>query len=301
MTITATSPSRPPGFRPQGPGVVRRTARLAWLWLLIAGIALFEGVRQALIDTQNPNFLPSLLLLGAVVVPASFVTFIYQRRLPYDVSAGTLVAVAFFGGIVGGITAGVLEYSTLRRLGTLPMVAVGVIEELSKLLAPLAVLLLTRHRRPADGLLVGVASGAGFAVLETMGYAFVVLIQSQGNLQAVQGLLLIRGVLSPAAHMTWTGLTAAALWQAAAQHWRAPAVLRFVAVFAVAAGLHTAWDSLHGTTSYVVLSVISLSLLLYTAHRLHVAAHRAAADAFPLEPTSAAWRRHAEAEAADRA
>ena len=107
------------------------------------------------------------------MVPASFVTFIYQRRLPYDVSAGTLVAVAFFGGIVGGITAGVLEYSTLRRLGTLPMVAVGVIEELSKLLAPLAVLLLTRHRRPADGLLVGVASGAGFAVLETMGYAFV--------------------------------------------------------------------------------------------------------------------------------
>ena len=52
--------------------------------------------------------------------------------------------------------------------------------------------------------------------------------------------------------MTWTGLTAAALWQAAAQHWRAPAVLRFVAVFAVAAGLHTAWDSLAATPGYVV-------------------------------------------------
>ena len=42
-----------------------------------------------------------------------------------------------------------------------------------------------RYRRPADGLPIGVASGAGLAVLETMGYSFVTLILSHGDLSAV--------------------------------------------------------------------------------------------------------------------
>src|ERR671929_167011 len=94
------------------------------------------------------------------------------------------------------------------------------------------VLVLRRHRHPADGLLLGVACGAGFAVLETMGYAFVVLVQSGGDVGAVQQVLFLRGVLSPAAHMAWTGLAAAALFTAAAAGWGARALLRFSAVLA---------------------------------------------------------------------
>jgi RsiW-degrading membrane proteinase PrsW (M82 family) len=61
-----------------------------------------------------------------------------------------------------------------------------------------------------------------------MGYAFVVLIQSQGNLAVVEEVLLVRGVLSPAAHMAWTGLTAAALWRAAERGWTVRAIGGFV-------------------------------------------------------------------------
>lgn len=49
-----------------------------------------------------------------------------------------------------------------------------------------------------------------------MGYAFVVLIASKGNIGAVEQTLLLRGLLSPAGHMAWTGLVCAAIWQAAA-------------------------------------------------------------------------------------
>ena len=86
------------------------------------------------------------------------------------------------------------------------LIAVGLIEETAKLIVPALLLLLGRYRRPADGLLIGVASGAGFAVLETMGYGFVVLIISHGNLSAVDGVLMTRGLLSPAAHADLTGL-----------------------------------------------------------------------------------------------
>ena len=249
--------------------------RLSWLWILVLGVGLFEAVRHAIIDTGNPNLVPALILLGAAVVPASFVSFLFQRRLPYDISGGMVMAFALVGGVIGIVTASVLEYQTLRRLGTLPMLGVGLVEETAKLLVPLVVLLFTRYTRREDGLLVGVAAGAGFAVLETMGYAFVVLVQSQGNLSAVDGVLVLRGLLSPAAHMAWTGLTAAALWEAADRGWRGRPVLRFVVAFAIAVALHTAWDSASATPVYVTLAAISLILLAVTVHRMH---HRALSD-----------------------
>ena len=203
--------------------------RWSWLLVLLVGGALFELVRGAIVGTGNPNLVPALILLGAAVIPTAFVVFIAGRRLVFAVSGGTVMLTALVGGVIGVVAAGLLEYGTLRRLGTLLMLGVGLIEEFGKLLVPAAVLLLVRrNRHPADGLLLGVASGAGFAVLETMGSAFGVLIKSSGNLAVVDNVLFLRGILSPAAHMTWTGLAAAALWYAAAQGWRAAALLRFL-------------------------------------------------------------------------
>jgi protease PrsW len=238
------------------------------LVVLVVGIALFLAVLRTLVVTQNPNLVPSLILLGAAVIPAAFVTFVRARRLEFGIGGGAVALIALVGGVVGVVAAGMLEFDTLQRLGFMPMLAVGVIEEAAKLIAPVVVLVATRHRHPADGLLAGVASGAGFAALETMGYAFVVLIQSQGNLAVVEEVLLVRGVLSPAAHMAWTGLTAAALWRAAERGWTGRAIGGFVGVFVVAVLLHTAWDSIGGTVTYVILAVISLTLLAVTTHRL---------------------------------
>jgi RsiW-degrading membrane proteinase PrsW (M82 family) len=248
--------------------------RWSWLVVLLVGGGLFELVRRAIVDTGNPNFVPALILLGAAVVPASFVTFIAGRRLVFAVSSGTVMVTALVGGVIGVVTAGVLEYSTLRRLGALPMVGVGLIEEFAKLIVPAALLLVVRHNRhPADGLLLGVACGAGFAVLETMGYAFVVLIQSRGNLTVVDDVLFVRGLLSPAAHMAWTALAAAALWRAAAEHWHSAAVARFLGTYVLVVALHTAWDLAGSTVTYLVLAVVSLALLAVTSHRL-AAPHR---------------------------
>jgi RsiW-degrading membrane proteinase PrsW (M82 family) len=243
--------------------------RWAWLVVLVGGVLLFEIVRRVLVKTENPNLVPSLILLGAAVAPATFVTFVLGRRLPFDISAGAIAAVAVLSGVIGVVTAGLLEYDTLRDLGVLPMVAVALIEESAKLIVPAILLVvLHRYRRPADGLLVGVAAGAGFAALETMGYAFVTLISSRGNIGAVDSVLLLRGLLSPAAHMAWTGLTAAALWHAADRGWKSGPVLRFVAVFALAVALHATWDSAGTIPVYVVLAAISLALLTWFAHQL---------------------------------
>jgi RsiW-degrading membrane proteinase PrsW (M82 family) len=258
------------------------TRRHAWMPLLAGGVGLFALLRHALISTQNPNLLPSLILVGAAVVPAAFLAFLYGRRLAYSVSGGVLALTALVGGVVGVVVAGSLEYRTLVRLGTLPMSVVGLAEETAKLLVPAGLLLVARYRRPANGLLIGVASGAGFAALETMGYAFVALIRSGGNLAVVDGTLVLRGLLSPAAHMTWTGLTAAALWHAASRGWHVRPVAHFVVVFLATVGLHAAWDSIGTFVGYTVISAISLALLYATTHGLAVAAR----DAAPPAPAS---------------
>jgi RsiW-degrading membrane proteinase PrsW (M82 family) len=245
--------------------------RWSWVLVLVVGVALYESVRSAVFHTGNPNLVPALILLGAAVVPAAFVAFVAGRRLVFDIGAGPVALTALVGGVIGVVAAGLLEYRTLRTLSVAPVVAVGLIEEAAKLIVPAAILLLWRgHRHPADGLLLGVACGAGFAILETMGYAFVALIQSGGNLAVVQQVLFLRGVLSPAAHMAWTGLTTAALFTAAAQHWHARAVGRFVVVFLVVAGLHATWDALapKGWMYDLAVAAVSLAWLTWTAHRL---------------------------------
>ena len=153
-------------YAPARPGVRRH----AWIAVLVGGVALFLAVERTLVATQNPNFVPSAILLGAAIVPAAFLTFVYGRRLPYDVSPPVVLTAAFLGGIIGTVVAGTLEFDAQRDLGFLPMVGVGLIEETSKLIIPLAVLIFfARYRKQADGLLIGVAAGAGFAALETMG------------------------------------------------------------------------------------------------------------------------------------
>jgi RsiW-degrading membrane proteinase PrsW (M82 family) len=263
MSAIAPSAVRPPA-RPFA-------RRYAWVAVLVVGAGLFVAVERTLVDTQNPNFVPSAILLGAAIVPAAFLTFVYGRRLTYHVGLPLVAAAAFFGGVIGTVVAGTLEYDTRRDLGFLPMVGVGLIEETSKLLIPLAVLLLlVRNRMPhtrADGLLLGVAAGAGFAALETMGYAFTSLLESRGSITDTVDVLLLRGVMSPAGHMAWTGITAAALFAAAEAGWSRRRVGQFVLAFVLAVALHTAWDSQSSLAGTAVVAVISLGVLGWTVHQ----------------------------------
>jgi RsiW-degrading membrane proteinase PrsW (M82 family) len=252
-------------YAPARPGVRRH----AWIAVLVVGVALFLAVERTLVATQNPNFVPSAILLGAAIVPAAFLTFVYGRRLPYDVSPPVVLTAAFLGGIIGTVVAGTLEFDAQRDLGFLPMVGVGLIEETSKLIIPLAVLVFfARYRKQADGLLIGVAAGAGFAALETMGYAFVTLIQSKGSITDTVDVLLLRGIMSPAGHMAWTGISATALYAAAESGWSGRRVGGLLGAFVLAVALHTAWDSQKSLIGTAIVAVVSLVALGWTVHRI---------------------------------
>ncbi|WP_214405828.1 hypothetical protein [Pseudonocardia lacus] len=84
MTRHASAPGHPPLPPPvRAPSGLRRHG---WLAVLVVGAALFYAVVRTMVGTDNPNFVPSAILLGAAVTPAALVAFVYGRRLPYRVS-----------------------------------------------------------------------------------------------------------------------------------------------------------------------------------------------------------------------
>jgi RsiW-degrading membrane proteinase PrsW (M82 family) len=245
-----------------------------WFRLFVGGALLFFGAEQALKFTRNPNLIPTVLLLGAFVVPVAFVAFFYGQERAVDksvhVEAPLNIAAAcfFIGGVIGVLTAGFVEYATLTKLTISSLFIVALIEESVKLIFPIAIYIRGRYRSEADGLLFGVASGMGFAALETMGYGLVALIESQGNVGVVQEILLIRGLLSPAGHAAWTGLICAVLWHQRERTGRSfnPSIIW---VFALAVVLHALWDIAGSSQQafisypgYAIIGGISLMLLI---------------------------------------
>jgi protease PrsW len=235
--------------------------RRSWLHTLAYGLGLYVVVTAATAATDNVHLVPSVLMLGALLVPVTFVVYVFERL---DVGVDLLPSLAtcfVVGGLVGTAAAALLEYETLRGLGVLPMLAVGLIEESVKLAIPLVLFVRKRFLDPSAGLLFGVAAGMGFASFESMGYGLVELIQSHGRLGPTETLLAVRGLASPAGHAAWTGLVCAALWRARARGPRARAWTPVVAAFCVAVLLHTLWDLTDSSALRVGVAAVSIALL----------------------------------------
>ncbi|MFC1894152.1 PrsW family intramembrane metalloprotease [Chloroflexota bacterium] len=256
------------------PAMKLRFFNQRWFQILFGGIVLFIITEEAFRITANPNYFPTLILLGAFTVPVAFVTYFYEHVRDRDISLPLLTTCFLVGGVLGLIAAGILEYGTLRNLGVLGLFGVGLIEESVKLIFPIAMYIGWKYRHEADGLLFGVAAGMGFAALETMGYGLVSLIQSRGDVGTLQQVLLIRGLLSPAGHAAWTGFVCAIIWHEREKKGRGILSFATIGAFVLAVVLHALWDiinSIGGQTTNqfiiilignIVIAAISLFLII---------------------------------------
>jgi RsiW-degrading membrane proteinase PrsW (M82 family) len=239
--------------------------RRRWFQILVGGLILLCLVESTLVATQDLNYVPSVLLLGAFLVPVAFLTYLYERLPQWEVPLPSLAVCFVWGGVLGTVVAGTLEYDLLRSLGVFALLGVGLIEESAKLIFPLIFYFLGRYRSEGAGILLGVSTAMGFAALETMGYGFTTLLQAGGNLGALDEVLFARGLTSPAGHAAWTGLVCAVLWRERAKAGHAVVNAKVVGAFATAVVLHALWDTfnlLRGTTLVGFLSLELLSLLV---------------------------------------
>ena len=219
----------------------------SWRSVFLTGLALWIASVAVTAVTQNSNMIPTVVMLGSFLVPASAVVwYLDHDRSP--VLTPALVLRAFIVGGVPGVLAVSLLESWLLGSGVLAYVGAGLIEELAKLLA-LAFIArgLTRYA-VRDGIVLGAAVGFGFAALESSGYALNALIVQQGSqigfsLSSLVLTELLRGVLAPVGHGLWTGILGGVLFGASRRGRLRPS-LSVVATYLLMAVLHGLWDSM---------------------------------------------------------
>ena len=251
--------------------------RRRWITVLATGVVLFAILDLAMRNSSLHGLLPALITVGAFTIPITLVVYFYEHISDRDIPRPMMAVSFIVGGALGLTAAGLIEFNTLRDLNFGGMVAVGFIEETSKLIFPLFMYALWRDRHEADGLLFGVAAGMGFAALETVGYGFLAFTESHGSLGPVEQTLLLRGLLSPAGHVAWTGLVCAVLWRERQKAGHVVINLSVIGAFLAAVALHTAWNAsssaglpglvIYGGMGLTAMVSISLLLLRYNEAR----------------------------------
>lgn len=215
----------------------------SWWRVLLTGSLLYALGLVVLIVSGNPNLFPTVVMLGTFLVPVTYVVFFYSRRHLSPLTLPTTAMSFFYGGVLGVFAASLLEPLFIRQLDFLTALMVGLIEEFAKILGVLVIARRRRHDSELDGLILGAAAGMGFAALESNGYAFSAFLRSGGSLSLTVLVTLLRGVLSPVGHGTWTAILASVLF-------RESGVGRFhfsrqvMGAYLTVAALHGLWDGL---------------------------------------------------------
>ncbi len=212
-----------------------------WKLLLFGTLSFLVGV-ILLGFTGNPNLFPTVVMVGNFIVPAAYVAFIYERRRLSGITMGTTVLAFLWGGLLGVFAASLLEPLVQGMTLGSAFILAG-IEELAKILGVLIIARRRRHDSEMDGLILGTASGMGFAALESMGYAFTAFMASQGSLSATVGITLFRGALSPVGHGTWTALLVSVMArEGSAKHFRVNGPV--IGALVLVTVLHGLWNIL---------------------------------------------------------
>lgn len=214
----------------------------AWLRTFITGLILFILSGILLIATQNPNLFPTVVMIGSFLVPITYVVFFYERKHLSKLSMPTTFISFVYGGILGVLAASLLEPLFIHRIDFGSTMEVGLIEEFAKILAVIIIAYRIKDKTEMNGLILGAAVGMGFAALETTGYAFTAFIQSDSLSQTVY-VTMVRGILAPVGHGTWTAILASILFRES-RIGRFRITLYVIGTYLLVSVLHGLWDGL---------------------------------------------------------
>ena len=192
----------------EGPAWVALLGRpWSWRWRWVLGIGAAVCVALGVAAVAMPGVHVVYAAAMAACVPVALVTLFCELDTTGRVSGGVAAAVT----AVGGVGALVLALVLYRLTGIEEAGLAGLVEEPAKG-AMLALLAMASRRFPGilSGVALGVCVGAGFAIVETFGYAYGLGEDGWPS----TWVLIVRGALSPLTHLAWTGALGGAMWAA---------------------------------------------------------------------------------------
>ena len=187
------------------------TGEFPWLYVraFFALLILFTINVVILRVTENSLFVPSVTFLGGITFTVPFILLLYELYPKRDVSLFTIIAVLVGGGTVASLLAQIGYILIPIHSKVVLAVVAGVLEEVCKAIPAIIAIILFKQKNAYSCFLFAAAVGAGFSVIEDMGYIFryAYLNVAEYSIDTVSILSMFadRGLSSLCTHILWTG------------------------------------------------------------------------------------------------
>lgn len=247
-------------------GTYRTTPRLEeispdmskpWLYsrILFCMVLAYALMLVCVTTLDNNISLAGLIFLGSFAMPFAVLMLFFELNSFRNISFYTVLQLFFVGG-AGSLVITLIIFSVdileAGRSNFWSALMTGAGEELGK---GLIVFYFLHRMRDCNyilqGMLVGAVIGAGFAALESAGYAMHALTMAAGGtrdaaIEAVTSSIYTRGFLSPGSHVAWAAITGGAFMLAKGSGplsfvaWQSP---KFWKIFIIPVVLHAFWNA----------------------------------------------------------
>ncbi|AGF58856.1 RsiW-degrading membrane proteinase PrsW (M82 family) [Clostridium saccharoperbutylacetonicum] len=215
-----------------------------WLYsrVFILFAITFIGLVALLRVFRNVLAYPGIVFIGALIVPFSLLVFFWEVNAPRNINIFDVVKIFFLGGISSLLITMILNSAiTVGEVDFYGAILIGVTEELAKLIVVAYFARGSKRKYILNGLLLGAAVGAGFAVFETAGYVFAYGFE----VHTMMKIIYTRGALAFGGHIAWAAMSGAALVMVKeddrlkVKHFLN---IKFLKYFIIAIILHSIWD-----------------------------------------------------------
>ena len=215
-------------------------------WLYSRIFILFTCTFIALVTLlrvfNNILAFPGIIFIGAFIIPFTLLIFFWEVNAPRNVNIFDVVKIFFIGGVSSLLVTMILsKLVVIGEIDYYGALMVGFVEETGKLIVVAYYLRGSKRKYILNGLLVGAAVGAGFAVFETAGYVFAYGFE----ISTMMRIIYTRGALAFGGHIVWAAMCGAALAMVKEDNRlqiNHLTNLEFFKYYIIAVVLHAAWD-----------------------------------------------------------
>lgn len=218
------------------------TGAFPWLYVraFFALFLLFTVNVLILRLTDNALYIPSVTFLGGITFTIPFIILLFELYPKRNLSLFMTFAVLVLGGTAAGVLSQLFYLPVHLDSPWLSAVVSGCIEELSKLIPAIFAIEVLHRKNPYACFLIAACVGAGFSVVEDMGYIFYYsdkLMNYYSDIQATVALFAERGLSSFCTHILWTGAIG---WAYCIS--KKPFGSLWLLMLAASVGIHICWN-----------------------------------------------------------
>lgn len=218
-----------------------------------------------MLATGYTSTLVASILFGALVANVPALILIYELYPLKNFSLTQLLLITLGGGLCSILLAEIIYAVIPAASGIGYPFYIGFVEEFSKALPAIILILALKKRTPFEGLLIGCAVGMGFSAIEDTAYIVGDTVTVGFDSAGMLTVIIVRGVTSLFGHISWTGFIGWAFNKYKKPYQNA----RFYGVLLASYVLHSVWDlqlafeeSLFAAIAYIPCSIIALVFLI---------------------------------------